>query len=111
MSTHAVKEKKKPIIFNTGRLFCFNSTVSYTYSTVSLNLTPVVKIHVKSLCRCMQFSKSSFISEITAETDRSTFNYNTIHLLSYNHNFIRYGGHFSFDRLHRDICYISIYVI
>ena len=29
LSTHA---EKKPVISNTGRFFCFNSTVSYTYT-------------------------------------------------------------------------------
>jgi hypothetical protein len=29
--TWVLMRKKKPVISNTGRFFCFNSTVSYTY--------------------------------------------------------------------------------
>ena len=33
----ALVRKKKPVISNTGRFFCFNSTVSYTYNVYGVN--------------------------------------------------------------------------
>ena len=32
ISIYFIHIKKKPVISNTGRFFCFNSTVSYTYT-------------------------------------------------------------------------------
>ena len=44
-ATHlGLHAKKKPVISNTGRFFCFNSTVSYTYSTVQMMFVLFVNV-------------------------------------------------------------------
>jgi hypothetical protein len=60
--TWVLMRKKKPVISNTGRFFCFNSTVSYAYSECNLvtNKTTINKNKKTNIYRST-FFRFSFI--------------------------------------------------